>query len=65
MSRLITNMKVGQCLLIDGGKIRVSLEAKSGQVARLVVEAPESVSVTLPACRVTHAQECESTYGED
>ena len=39
------DIPVGEALLIDNGKIRVELEAKSGKIARLRVVSPREMTV--------------------
>lgn len=46
MSKLSVDIKVGETLLIGGAQI--TLVAKSGQLARLVVTAPDEVAVVTP-----------------
>jgi hypothetical protein len=40
------DLRVGGKLILDSGRITISLESKTGQLARLRVEAPGTVSVT-------------------
>ncbi len=42
------DLRVGEALRLDGGRIVVTLLEKSGQRARISVEADESVSIQLP-----------------
>lgn len=42
---ITTDLKVGECLRLDSGRIIVTLERKSGQIARLRIEADESVRI--------------------
>lgn len=42
------DLRVGEALRLDGGRIVVRLLEKSGQRARISVEADESVSIQLP-----------------
>lgn len=49
MSRLAVDLKVGDTLKIGAASIR--LEKKSGQLARLVVEAPLDTEITTPRAR--------------
>lgn len=45
---LKVDLRVGETLSFDGGKIVVTLLEKSGQRARVSVEADESVSIQVP-----------------
>lgn len=42
------DLRVGDTLRLDGGRIVVTLLEKSGQRARISVEADDSVSIQLP-----------------
>lgn len=42
------DLRVGEELRLDGGRIVISLLEKSGQRARISVEADESVSIQVP-----------------
>ena len=62
MSKIIVDLKRGETLTIGGASI--TLEQKSGQVARLVVVADASTQVIPPRKRLADhpgAQECAST----
>lgn len=39
------DIRVGEALILDGGRISVELESKSGQIARLKVESPRDMTV--------------------
>lgn len=43
------DLRVGEELRLDGGRIIVTLLEKSGQRARISVEADDSVKIQLPA----------------
>jgi pyruvate kinase len=45
ISQLKIDLKVGDTLVLDGGKVTLTLEQKSGQVARLSVQADRSVQI--------------------
>lgn len=45
---LYVDLKVGQSMTIDGGRIVITLEAKSGQRAQLRIEADKKVQVQVP-----------------
>jgi len=45
---LKVDLRVGEELRLDGGRIVISLLEKSGQRARISVEADESVSIQVP-----------------
>ncbi len=42
---LLIDLKVGEVLRLDSGRIIVALESKSGQLARLRIIADESVKI--------------------
>ena len=46
-SCLHIDMRVGETMSLDGGRIRVELEDKSGRIARLKVLAPKDVEVKI------------------
>ena len=46
MPKLTVDLRTNETLTI--GEVRVRLERKSGQIARLVIDAPEQVRITLP-----------------
>lgn len=45
-SQLKIELKVGDTLVIDDGKVKLTLEQKSGQVARLSVQANRAVQIS-------------------
>ncbi len=45
VSALTLEIRPGEQVLIDGGRVAVTLEHKSGQVARLKFLAPKSVEI--------------------
>lgn len=45
---LYLDMQVGQSVDLDDGRVRLTLEKKRGQVARLRVEADDSVTIDKP-----------------
>ncbi|WP_161973108.1 hypothetical protein [Pseudomonas aeruginosa] len=47
MSKISIDLKVGETLAI-AGQIKITLKAKSGQLARIEVHAPEGVVVDPP-----------------
>ena len=47
MARLSTVLRVGESIGI-GPDVRVTLESKDGQSAKLVIDAPQDVRVTFP-----------------
>jgi hypothetical protein len=49
MKTLVHVLKAGDSLLIDGQRVVVKLESKSGQRARLVVTAEDDVKIQLKA----------------
>lgn len=42
------NVRVGESVSFDNGRVVVTLEAKTGQVARLSIRADESVKIDKP-----------------
>ena len=46
ISQLKIDLKVGDTLVLDGGKVKLTLEQKSGQVARLSVQADRSIPIS-------------------
>ncbi|HHG4356365.1 TPA: hypothetical protein ACPWEY_000053 [Pseudomonas aeruginosa] len=48
MSKISIDLKVGETLAIDKGRIKIILRAKSGQLARIEVRAPDGVVVDPP-----------------
>ena len=60
MSKSIHDLKLGQVLTI--GDVTVRLEKKSGQLARLAIEAPSTTPVKLS--KETNAHECISSHQE-
>ncbi len=57
MNKMSIDLKVGETLTIGAATVR--LEQKSGQLARLVVQAPRTTKIQPPA--KPRAQECAST----
>lgn len=53
---LKVDLRVGESLRIDGGRIVVTLMEKSGQRARISVEADDSVSIQVPEREMTPAR---------
>lgn len=49
MTRMKVDLKVGETLII--GDTKVSLEQKSGQLARLVIVAPDDMPIQPPGTR--------------
>lgn len=47
----VVDLKVGEVLRLDSGRIIVALEHKSGQLARLRIIADESVKIEKPKTR--------------
>jgi pyruvate kinase len=45
---LFADLKVGQSILIDGGRITITLEQKSGQTAKLKIQAEENTPISVP-----------------
>lgn len=43
-----TDLRVGETLRLDGGRILVTLLEKSGQRARISIEADKSVPIQIP-----------------
>ena len=60
MSKSIYDLKVGQTLTIGNATVR--LERKSGQLARLVVDAPSEMAVNLTKDKSAH--ECMTSLLE-
>lgn len=58
-TKLHMDLRQGQVLLI--GDSRIVLEHKSGQAARLCIEAPRDVKITRQPTETTSAQECASS----
>lgn len=49
MPSLVTNVKVGETIRVTGpGSTRITLVAKSGRTARVVIARDESVTISLP-----------------
>ena len=44
-------LRVGEALTLDSGRILITLEAKSGQRARLRIQADASMPIVVPARR--------------
>lgn len=66
MSRMKVDVKVGETLTVGG--VNLTLESKSGQLARLVVQAPDHVEVETPKQKkarmsVLHNDDMEHTDG--
>lgn len=61
MSKFTTELKPGQS--ITAGDITITMERKSGQVARLVIHAPEETKITNPA-RKSAPEQPENYHGE-
>jgi hypothetical protein len=51
MSQLFIDLDVGETVDCDGGRVMVSLEAKSGRKARLKFEADATISIVPPRTR--------------
>lgn len=45
---LVRDLRVGECVSFDGGRIKVFLREKSGRAARLQFEVPEAVGIDKP-----------------
>ena len=60
MPKLTVDLRTNETLTI--GEARVRLERKSGQLARLVIEAPANTRVSLPA-RHTHESAEQALQG--
>lgn len=43
------DLRVGEMLTLDNGKIRITLESKGGQLARLRIVAPPAIKIEFPA----------------
>ena len=66
MSKMTVNLKVGETLAIGAATVR--LEKKSGQVARLVIEAAPDTQIKPPArmsALPANAQESTHAHGLD
>ena len=61
MTKMHVDLKPGQVLIVGGAAIR--LEKKSGQVARLLVEAAPDTQIKPPA-RMSAPEPVENTHGE-
>jgi hypothetical protein len=62
MSKMIVDLKVGESLLIGGTAVR--LEKKSGQLARLVIEAEQGIKIKTPArMSASPTEKTENTRG--
>lgn len=44
----VIEVRQGQTIRVDGGRVCITLEHKSGQVARLRIVAPESAPIEAP-----------------
>ena len=60
MTKMHVDLKPGQVLIVGGAAIR--LEKKSGQVARLLVEAAPDTQIKPPA-RMSAPEPVENTHG--
>ncbi|MFV3090158.1 hypothetical protein ACNJYG_06635 [Pseudomonas sp. GW6] len=60
MTKMHVDLKPGQVLIIGGAAIR--LEKKSGQVARLLIEAAPDTQIKPPA-RMSAPEPVENTHG--
>jgi hypothetical protein len=47
----VVELRVGEALKLDSGRIIITLEAKSGQRARLRIQADASVPIGIPTRR--------------
>jgi len=54
MSSLKYDMRVGDTIKLDGGKIKITLLDKSGQRARLDINAENSVTIETPSAVKAH-----------
>lgn len=43
-----TDLRVGETLRLDGDRVSITLMEKSGQRARIIVEADKSVAIQVP-----------------
>lgn len=59
MSIMHLDLRVGETF--SCGDVRLTLERKSGQVARLSIEADPQIRITLPRRETSFAHECDST----
>lgn len=60
MTKMHVDLKPGQVLIVGGAAIR--LEKKSGQVARLMIEAAPDTQIKPPA-RMSAPEPLENTHG--
>lgn len=60
MTKMHVDLKPGQVLIVGGAAIR--LEKKSGQVARLLIEAAPDTQIKPPA-RMSAPEPVENTHG--
>ena len=60
MTKMHVDLKPGQVLIVGGAVIR--LEKKSGQVARLLIEAAPDTQIKPPA-RMSAPEPVENTHG--
>lgn len=60
MTKMHVDLKPGQVLIVGGAAIR--LEKKSGQVARLLIEAAPDTQIKPPA-RMSAPEPLENTHG--
>lgn len=59
MTVLHLDLRVGETFSF--GDVRLTLEKKSGQVARLTIEADPHTHIALPRRETSFAHECDST----
>lgn len=62
MTKMHVDLRRGEVLTI--GTTTVRLEKKSGQVARLVIEADESTPIKTKTARMSASRDTEQTHGE-
>jgi hypothetical protein len=62
MTRLHLDLRVGETF--SCGDVRLTLERKSGQVARLIIEADPQTRITLPRRDIHFAHECDAGQQE-
>jgi hypothetical protein len=62
MTKFTTELKPGQSIVV--GDTTITMERKSGRVARLVIQADENTKIITPARRsASPSKELESTHG--
>jgi len=49
---ILVDIRVGEVLTIDDGRITVRLEERSGRLARLAIEAPPNMKIERPRSRM-------------